>query len=145
MKIYASCVGIDHKAIILVGPSGIGKSDLALRLIDQGASLVADDQTELTSDGVGLFASAPAALVGMLEVRHIGLMHLDYVSAIPVALYVELTPQEQELERLPMLDSVDLLGHPIKRLWLPAFAASTPAKIHAVLRYTIMHDGTSVA
>ena len=48
MRLHASCVAINGQAVLLAGASGTGKSDLALRLIDHGAQLVADDQTELS-------------------------------------------------------------------------------------------------
>ena len=43
--IHASCVAIDGRALLIEGASGDGKSDLALRLIDRGATLVSDDYT----------------------------------------------------------------------------------------------------
>ena len=47
--VYGSCVAIDGAAVLLRGPSGSGKSDLALRLIDDGAELVADDQVRVVA------------------------------------------------------------------------------------------------
>jgi len=55
-QLHASCVSIDGKGILLLGPSGSGKSDLSLRLIDGGATLVADDRVD-----VSIF---PSPLVG---------------------------------------------------------------------------------
>lgn len=46
-NIHASCVAIGAKGVLILGESGAGKSDLALRLMDEGARLVADDRTEL--------------------------------------------------------------------------------------------------
>ena len=80
--LHATCVALDGRdgplGVLLRGPSGAGKSDLALRLIDRGARLVADDQCEVkVEDGAAgsrWIARAPAAIVGVLEVRGLGLM-----------------------------------------------------------------------
>ena len=73
--IHASTVAIEGRAVMIVGPSGAGKSDLALRLIDRGATLVADDYTNLSRDGDTLVASAPATIAGRIEVR-LSLIHI---------------------------------------------------------------------
>jgi len=62
--------------VLLRGPSGSGKSDLALRLIDDGARLIADDQTHLAKKGHALIATPPPAIAGMIEVRGIGVVKL---------------------------------------------------------------------
>ena len=135
MLLHVSCVAIDGKAVLLSGPSGVGKSDLALRLIDEGAELVADDQTEIKIEDGELTASPPAAIAGLMEVRHAGLIKVPFKPKAPVALYVELTGKDQKLERLPEDDHILLEGRKILKLRLPSFAASTPAKIRAALRH----------
>ena len=135
MLLHASCVAVGDFAVLLAGPSGAGKSDLALRLIDDGAQLVADDQTMLRREKNELLASPPPAIAGMIEIRHIGLVKMPFVESVPVSLYVELAPLNAGIERLPEPGSVFLLDHPVRRLRLPAFAASTPAKIRAALTY----------
>ncbi|MFZ5795407.1 MAG: HPr kinase/phosphorylase, partial [Pseudomonadota bacterium] len=47
IRLYATAVAIGSHAVLLMGPSGSGKSDLALRLIDRGANLISDDYTIL--------------------------------------------------------------------------------------------------
>ncbi|NTU76820.1 MAG: serine/threonine protein kinase, partial [Alphaproteobacteria bacterium] len=126
--------------ILLTGEPGIGKSDVALRLIDEGAELVADDQTEISLLNGHLQASAPAPIAGLLEVRHIGLMRLPFCPSAPVKLSIELCPPNALLERLPEAKSILLLDQPVRWLRLPAWAASTPAKIRAALRYSIITD-----
>lgn len=133
---HASCVVLGELGVLLAGDSGAGKSDLALRLIDQGAQLVADDQTEVFFDNNKLFASPPASIAGMLEIRHVGLFRLPFVSRARVALYVELVPQGVRLDRYPEPDSIFLLDQSVKRLRLAAYESSTPAKIRAALHYT---------
>ncbi|MDE2029074.1 MAG: HPr kinase/phosphatase C-terminal domain-containing protein [Alphaproteobacteria bacterium] len=135
MLLHASCVAVGGKAVLLAGPPGIGKSDLALRLIDGGARLVADDQTALRIEDGVLCAAPPPAIAGMIEIRHVGLRRTDFAASAPVALYVELAPMDAVLERLPDPESMLLLERRVPMLRLPAFAASTPAKIRAALAY----------
>jgi serine kinase of HPr protein (carbohydrate metabolism regulator) len=138
MLVHASCVAIDGYAILLRGPSGSGKSDLALRLIDEGAVLVADDQVLLeavrreTGDG-RLMASAPAALAGLLEVRGIGIVRCDAIAAAAVRLVIDLD-DAANIERMPQRETCALLGMEIPRFTLNPFEASAPAKMRIALR-----------
>src|SRR6478672_5986521 len=92
--VHASTVAMDGRAVLLVGPSGAGKSDLALRLLDRGFILVSDDQTIIRKDGDRLLASAPPNIAGKLEVRGIGILDVERVDNIPIALLVELTSNQ---------------------------------------------------
>jgi serine kinase of HPr protein (carbohydrate metabolism regulator) len=96
--IHASTVATDGRAVLISGPSGSGKSDLTLRLLDRGFTLVSDDQTIVRRDGDRLISSAPPTIKGKLEIRGIGIVDMDTVADVPVALYVELT---SEIVRLP--------------------------------------------
>jgi serine kinase of HPr protein (carbohydrate metabolism regulator) len=49
-QIHGTCIAIDETAVIFLGPSGSGKSDLALRLIDEGATLIADDRIDISAN-----------------------------------------------------------------------------------------------
>jgi len=137
MLLHASCIVLNGKAVLLAGPPGTGTSDLALRLIDEGAQLLSDDQTVLQREEEELIATPPPTIEGLMEIRHIGLVQIPFVPSAPVALYIELTPQGEALERLPSPDPIFLLDQPIQRYRLPAFAASTPAKIRAALTYVL--------
>jgi len=129
IRIYGTCVALSGLGVLLRGPSGSGKSDLALRLIDGGARLVADDQVELSLDAAGrVMAQAPRALVGLLEVRGIGILKFDTMAAAPVTLVADLSADDQ-VERLPEIETCPLLDRAIRRMALAPFHASTPAKL----------------
>lgn len=76
--------------VLLLGRSGAGKSDLALRLIAAGAKLVSDDRTELCVSRGALWARAPRRIAGLIEVRGIGILALAHAPRAQIALVVEL-------------------------------------------------------
>jgi len=100
MQIHAACAAREGWGVLLLGPSGSGKSDLLLRLLQLGWALVADDRVELESDGASLWASPPLELAGLLEVRGIGLIRFPALDRAPLALAIELSPASA-IERLP--------------------------------------------
>ena len=116
---------------------------MAIRLIDSGAQLVSDDQTELTISKGILVASSPSPIEGLIEVRHVGLVRVPSLSMVPVAFLIDLTKEDEKLERLPNPNVIFFLDQPVQRLRLPAFAASTPAKIRVMLSYPGVNDATS--
>jgi serine kinase of HPr protein (carbohydrate metabolism regulator) len=129
--VHASTVAVDGRAVLISGPSGSGKSDLTLRLLDRGFTLVSDDQTIVRRDGDRLIASAPPTIAGKLEVRGIGIVDMETVGDMPVALLVELT---SDIQRIPD-DSQErpILGVPIPLVNLDAMAASAPSKVALAL------------
>ena len=131
-SVHASCVIIDNQAILILGESGSGKSDLALRLIDSGAMLVSDDQVRIEKNGTSLFASPAPNIAGLLEARGVGIIKLPYVSNAVVALAIKLVTPEK-IERLPEAQFFDCLGVKVPLLLLGAFEQSTPAKIRLYL------------
>ncbi len=136
MFLHASCVEIEKQGILLSGPSGVGKSDVALRLMDGGAKLVSDDQTFLKVEDGALLASPPEKLAGLIEVRSVGLLRFPYSAEVEISLYVELVEDPALLERLPEVSFHSLLDCPVRSLKLLGKAASTPAVICAFLKGT---------
>ncbi len=132
--LHATCVAIKGTGIVIRGASGAGKSDLALRLIDDGADLVSDDYCDVAAEAGRLIATAPEALAGKIEVRGYGIVDLAHIPKASVGLVADLL-SEAEIERMPDEPAVVIEGVTIPRLFVNAFAASTPAKIRTVLRH----------
>jgi HPr kinase/phosphorylase len=95
-----------------MGPSGSGKSALALQLMAFGAQLVADDQTEIMAQGDGLIASCPNALRGLIEARGLGILRADSIAQAKLVLVVDLS--QRETDRMPPRRNVTLLGVPLE-------------------------------
>ncbi|WP_439599420.1 HPr kinase/phosphorylase [Falsiroseomonas sp.] len=127
MSLHGSCVALDEQGVLILGPSGSGKSDLVLRLLGRGWDLVADDQVELAVEGDALRASAPAPLRGLLEIRGLGLMQdLPTVQDIPLRLVAQLLPEGAALARLPEPSSYQALGLTLPMVALHGLQASAP-------------------
>lgn len=144
VNIHASCVLLgeagthmhaDARAgILLLGQSGSGKSQLALRLIERGAILVSDDRTELHSNSDVLVAQTPRNLAGLLEVRGMGVVELPFAPQAQIALAVLL--QDEFPERYPEREDFqppEQLRHPVERrpplIRLGSRELAGPAKI----------------
>lgn len=129
--LHASTVALEGRAVLISGPSGSGKSDLALRLLDRGFTLVSDDQTIVRTDNGRLLASAPPTIQGKLEIRGVGIVEMETVSDVPVALFVELT---SEIQRLPD-DSRErqVLDVKLPLISVDALTASAPSKVALAL------------
>jgi len=125
--VHGSTVAIGGRAVLITGPSGSGKSDLTLRLVDRGFSLVSDDQTIVKKDGGRLVASAPPTIAGKLEIRGIGIIDMEQIDNVAVALIVELTG---DIQRMPD-DSRErpILGIKLPLITIDAMTASAPSKV----------------
>lgn len=130
-NLHGTCIALGDAGVLLRGPEGAGKSDLALRLIEGGARLVADDRVEITCADNTVLARAPDVLAGLLEVRGLGIVRLapEYVCAtVPLRLVVDLVPGD-EIERLPLSRRAELLGLALDLVAVDPFAASAPVKV----------------
>lgn len=133
LNLHATCVALAGKGILILGPSGSGKSSLALGLIALGAKLVADDRTLIDLRDSELVASCPEAIKGMIEARNVAIVTLPHVASVVVALTIDLS--QVETERLPSKHSYTLLGVTLpclRKVDAPYF----PAAIHAYMHNT---------
>lgn len=140
ITIHATTVALDGAGVILRGPSGSGKSDLALRLIHQGAQLIADDQTVLFVENGRLMAQPPTEIAGRMEVRGVGIVGMGPPTVAPITLLIDMVDID-ELPRMPTFEPVDLLGHKIPRLHLAPFELSAAAKVPLALKALAERDG----
>ncbi len=105
VRIHATLVSIDREdgaalGALFLGPPGSGKSDLALRLIHDGALLVADDQVDVSFAHGGLWGAAPEKIAGLIEARGVGLLRLPFSPGARIAAVFDLTPGAAG-ERMP--------------------------------------------
>jgi len=131
--VHGTVVEIEGAGVLFRGPSGSGKSDLALRLIDGGATLVADDRVILARRDGQLLAAAPETIAGRLEVRGLGIATVPSTGPSPLRLVVDMARPE-EVERLPKAAETVILGVVLPVMHLAPFEASAPAKLRLALR-----------
>jgi hypothetical protein len=141
VNIHATCIRLERAGaafdaprdagVLLLGPSGSGKSDLALRLIALGAKLVSDDRTDLFVERGKLCARAPKSLAGLIEVRSVGIVKLPRATKARIALAVQLGGKSARLPPLIRFEPPVGLGKsaPVPLIRLHAFEAAAPAKI----------------
>jgi serine kinase of HPr protein (carbohydrate metabolism regulator) len=113
------------RGALVFGPSGSGKSDLALRAMDLGFRLVADDRTLVWTSGGRLFGRAPDVLRGKLEIRGAGIVRLTCLDLCRIDLAVT----AGEPERMPDREALSVLGQDAPRLRLRLTEASAPHRI----------------
>lgn len=129
-NIHATCVATAKGAVLILGPSGSGKSDLALRLIDRGAILVSDDRVEVHASHGALFASSPGAMFGRIEVRGVGICTVPAQEEAKVVLLVRLAEDE---ERLPETSFEMMEGISLPLLRIDPHRASAPIKVEMAI------------
>lgn len=124
LQLQGTAVAIEGQGVLLRGPSGAGKSSLALRLIEEGAVLIADDLCELRRAGDRLIIDLPAAVDpkfrGAIERRGHGIEQVAYAGPTPLVLVVDFhTPKAGVPTRVANV--VPLLGLMLHRLVLDPF------------------------
>jgi HPr kinase/phosphorylase len=147
LLVYGTCVALGPVAALLRGPSGSGKSDLALRFVMEtpthlDAALVADDQLLLERSDDRLIARPPAAIAGKLEVRGIGIIGLPFRAQAELRLVIRLVAAA-DVPRMPAPDAeqMEFLGLPLPVMALAPFEASAPLKLRIAL---LQHSQSSV-
>jgi HPr kinase/phosphorylase len=132
-KVPGTCVEVEGLGVLFRGPTGSGKSDLALRLIDSGSRLIADDYTELSLENAAIIARAPQTIRGLLEVRGIGILKIGGALQTSLGVMIDLVTPEQ-VERQPLDQSEELLGVHVPLFRLFPLEASGPAKVRLIVR-----------
>jgi HPr kinase/phosphorylase len=142
LLIHATCICVNGRGVLIRGPSGSGKSDLALRclatapsaVVPMPAVLVADDQVLLTVTNGALVATAPASIRGLLEIRGIGIVTLSSVPYCNVVLVADLQTPDTVIERLPdPAPTVEILTVHVPQLLIKPFEASAVSKLLVAL------------
>ena len=143
-RLHGTCVSMGGEGVLLLGEPGTGKSDLALRLIDEpgfGISaslmrgeLVSDDQVIVTRHEDKLIASSPPTIRGKLEIRGLDIVTLATQPSVILSLVVKLQTLSG-IERLPDHATFDLLGLAIPLVEIDGASASAPARLRAALHW----------
>jgi serine kinase of HPr protein (carbohydrate metabolism regulator) len=121
------------RAALLRGPSGRGKSDLALRALAAGWRLVADDRVVLWASGGRLHGRPHARLAGLAEARGLGVVPVPALDWAEIGLVADLAASAEALERIPQPDTVELAGVGVRRIDLYAIESSALAKLTLAL------------
>ena len=133
------------RGVLLAGSPGSGKSDLALRLLANGWRLVSDDYSTTWASQGALFACAPPAIAGRIEVRGVGLTVAPPVAVARIDLWIDCGGPPPD--RLPEPHRITVDGVEVARLRLAALEASAPAKVEAAIRSLVsgLGPGTGLA
>ena len=130
---HATTVDIGGRGVMIRGASGSGKTSLALALMERGATLVADDYTQLRVENDRIIATAPDTIKGKIEVRGYGLIDTTHQDQTAVSLIVDIVPHEN-VPRLPDSTTDEICKIVIPRLLLGVHDAAASGKIKAVLK-----------
>lgn len=128
-----TCVVVEGMGVLLQGASGAGKSDLALRLMDTGGKLVADDYVSVAAENGALVAYPPPTIAGLLEVRGLGLLSVPFAERAHLGAVVICVPPDM-VRRLPERQTMTILGISLPRYVLAPFEPSAAAKLRALMR-----------
>ncbi len=132
--IHASAVQIDKRGVLLFGPSGSGKSSLAARLIEHCAGvLIGDDRLALHVRNQQIIASPHEALLGLIELRGLGVVRRPYKKTAAIHLAIDLVARE-DVPRMAAPDRFDYGGASVARLRLHAHDSTTPIIIQTALK-----------
>ncbi len=130
-RLHGSAVAIDGMGVLLLGQSGSGKSDLALRLIDRGAQLVADDIIEAEQEQGALWVSPPPRLAGLIELRGLGIHQISHCPRARAILAFDL---DRPPLRLPEVQPRIIAGVTLPALPLAGLEPSAPNRVEWALR-----------
>lgn len=141
--LHATCISLDGRGVLIEGPPGSGKSDLALQLIDlpghglgtklKLARLVSDDQVLIERRQQDLIARPPPAIASLLEIRGFGIFQVPSEASAKLVLSVLLKPRDQ-IERMPQQELVfRALGLEIPLVEIDPTTCGAASKIRAII------------
>jgi HPr kinase/phosphorylase len=139
--VHASLVAVGGMGVLILGAAGSGKSSLALSLLRSArregldAALVADDRVMIEALGDGLSGRAPETLLGLVEIRGLGILRLPVAPHAPITLVAELVPAP---ERMPETAEIAISGVCLRRILLPERQAPFAADL--VLTVLLAND-----
>lgn len=123
--LQATGVSVEGRGVVLMGPSGSGKSQTALELMALGARLISDDGIWVAT---GPRLIRPDSAPDLIEARGIGLLSVDPLQAAPLLLAVDL--ERAESDRLPPRRMCEIAGYQVPVIW---------AKGHSALAAVLYH------
>lgn len=142
--VHANCISINGRGVLILGPSGSGKSSLSLKLIGLGGQLVADDKTILKRKKKSVLASCPTAIRGQIEARGMGILQMPTIAVVKLLLAVDLGTQTDE--RLPTHENYSIFGINLRRIYRSRLDAFPEAIYYRVINndlYKPWHHQTS--
>lgn len=129
---HGTAIAVDGRGLLIVGASGSGKSGLALELIALGATLVSDDRVKLTTHAGAVEMSASESIAGLIEARHIGILHCPPSPPVLLTLIVDLS--SRHAARLPQGESLTVLD-----VEIPLIRGRDVPNLAAALMVTLRH------
>ena len=128
-RLHASFVVINDVGVLIRGPSGIGKSEAVLEIVQRGHIFIGDDAIEVYLNGNNVFGRASSITKDLLEVRGIGLINIPFIygkqavaNSARVDLVVDLVGENSNIEfdRLGTSNLIEkVLGRDIVKILIP--------------------------
>ncbi len=136
-------IGGAWRAALLFGRSGSGKSDLALRALERGWRLVADDYAVVWASDERLFVRAPDPITDRIEARGLGVMPEPALRLAEA--WIAVRCEEGLVERLPEAETMTLAGAALPAFSLSALETSALAKLDRALSTRALGGGAGTA
>jgi serine kinase of HPr protein (carbohydrate metabolism regulator) len=131
--LIARRIGGQWHGVLIEGPPGAGKSDLALRAIEAGFALVADDRVSVFVSAGRLYGRAPGPLAGLIEVRGVGVSRRGHLPLARISLRAACVGGVDMIERMPENPSSLVHGLSIPTVLVWPFEPSASAKLTTAL------------
>lgn len=154
--LHGCMVDVRGVGVLITGPSGIGKSEVSLGLVERGASLVADDMVVIRNVSGHLIASAPELSSSFIEIRGIGIINVTHIfgkrafrRSKPLDLVIKLDNGEMSsTERLGLeRQTIPILGVDVECMTLPVAPGRDMSRLVevAALGRHLREDGHDMA